>query len=478
MKPSPDITVAYHANGRRPPGLSRRSLLANSVKAAAASGLAPLLTGCHTVSSQRMQPPDDRLRIAVVGIGGMGQHYMAGCRSEHFVALCDLDHNFAGPVFEKYPSAARYHDFRRMFDREAKNFDALIMATPDHTHAVILMAALQLGKHVYCAKPVAHAVGEVRTIRQAFATARNLVTLTSVQSAASDEACSTAELLDTGAIGPVRELHLWCDHPSYPCGLLRPTETQRPPRGMDWDLWLGPAPYRPYNSAYHPWKWRAWWDFGAGTVGDMACHRIHVCFKQLQLGAPAIIYANGSTVCDDDSKRIATRECQSHANIITWEYPARGELPPILVNWYDGGMKPPRPAELDHTIALPRNGMLFVGEKGKLLAGSNGGRFPVGRGLSGGLLLPEEEFRDFPEPPMTLPRVRDHYGEWTNACKTGARTSCPIEFGCEMSEVALLGALALRTGRLLEWDSATASITNSITANALISPPRRAGWSL
>lgn len=457
-------------------GASRRRFLK------VGAGLAALgVWGCQTAKKENgaeTPAPSDALRIAAVGIGGMGQHYMEGCRNEQFVALCDLDHRLAGPVLEKYPSARRYHDFRRMFDKEAKNIDAVIIATPDHTHAIILAAALQLGKHIYCAKPVAHTIGEVRKIRRAVLNAPHLVTSTSVQSAGSDAAVNTLELLNTGVIGPIRELHIWCDHPGYPCSLLRPTQAQSPPPGMDWDLWIGPAPYRAYNSAYHPWKWRPWWDFGSGTVGDMLCHRLHIYFKELQLGAPATIYAEGSTQTDANNRRFSTPECQSAANMVTWEYPARGNLPPIRVCWYDGGMKPPRPMELDHRVSMQRNGMMFVGENGKLLAGSNGGRFPGARGQRGGLLLPEEKFGDLPEPPKTLPRVEDHYRSWTRACKTSGRTACPLEFGCEMTEVAQLGALALRTGRLLEWDSRARRVTNSLTADALIDPPYRSGWPL
>ncbi|MFI5381785.1 MAG: Gfo/Idh/MocA family protein [Tepidisphaerales bacterium] len=478
MKARHSPTLASGLKARPTFAPSRRGFLACGLGCVAIGGCAPSVVPRQVLGGKGYQPPSETLRIAAVGVGGMGQHYMEGCKTERFVALCDLDHTFAAPVFAKYPGAICYHDFREMFDREANHFDALIIATPDHTHAVILSAALQLGKHIYCAKPVTHTIGDVRKIRQAVRKASHLVTQTSVQSAGSDGARSTEELLNTGVIGRVRELHVWCDHPSYPCGLLRPTQPESPPPGMDWDLWLGPAPYRPYNHAYHPWKWRPWWDFGAGTVGDMACHRLHVYFKELQLGAPTSVYGEGSTQCDENSKRYATPECQSQANLVTWEFPARGRLPSMRVHWYDGGLKPQRPLELDHALALPRNGLLFVGEKGKLLAGSNGGRFPVGRGLAGGLLLPEEKFKDFPQPAMTLPRVADHYREWTDACKTGSRTTCPLEYGSEMTEMALLGALALRTGRVLEWDASAMRITNSQTANALVAPPCRDGWAL
>ena len=466
-------------------GVSRRSFLA--------AGLAiPLVIPRHVLGGAGYQAPSDTLTIACVGVGGMGRNYLDGCKDERIVALCDLDHNLVNSrgVFEKYPDARRYHDFREMFDKEANNFDALIVATPDHTHTIILMPALQLGKHIYCAKPITHNIGEARRVKQAVLKNKKLVTKSSVQASGTDSARSTTELLNSGVIGPVRELHIWCDHPAYPCSLVRPTETQTPPSGMDWDLWIGPAPYRPYHSAYHPENWRPWWDFGSGTVGDMACHTFHMYFKELQLGAPTTIYGYGSTRHKGFFDFVSTPECQSNANMVTWEYPARGKLPPLKMHWYDGGMKPHRPDELDHRLQMPGSGILFVGEKGKLIADYYGGN-PFGRrrsddgsnslrGLDGGLLLPEEKFRDFKQPPKTLHRCerKDHYREWTQACKNGERTICPVEFGCEMTEVALLGALALRTRRVLEWDTEVMRVTNNEQANSLVDPPYRAGWSL
>jgi len=251
---------------------------------------------------------------------------------------------------------------------------------------------------------------------------------------------------------------------------------------MDWDLWIGPAPYRPYHPVYHPFTWRPWWDFGSGTVGDMACHTFHVYFDELQLRAPSLVYGCGSTRYEAAFKQVSTPECQSHANIVTWEFPARGQLPPLSVHWYDGGMKPHRPIELDPSLALPHRGLLFIGERGKLLATYEGGNpFPRdGKpgSLRGGLLLPGEKFRDAQDPPKTLPRIDHHYREWTQACKNGERTGCPIDFACEMTEVALLGALALRTGRLLQWDAETMRIANNEQADAYVDPPYRDGWSL
>jgi hypothetical protein len=457
--------------------ISRRTVLA-------AGAALPLFVPRDVLAGAPGKPaPSDKLQVAGVGVGGMGRNYLNGCgRSVDVVSLCDLDHRKAGGVFKRYAKASRYHDFRRMFDKEAKNFDAVIIATPDHTHSVVLSAALKLRKHIYCAKPLTHTIGEARQIGQAVLAAEDLVTKSSVQSSGTDASRSTTELLNTGVIGPVRQLHIWCDHPKYPCLEARPKTKETPPPGMDWDLWLGPAPKRPYSSAYHPGKWRSWWDFGSGTVGDMICHTLHVYFKELQLGAPTAISANSThKFTGYFGGRVSTPECQGNANTVTWKFPARGKLPPLRVHWYDGGIKPLRPVELDDSLALPAMGLLFEGEKGKLLTGYSGGN-PFGnrRGIAGGLLLGEKAFKDFKQPPRTMPRCdyRVHYTEWVNCCKTGKKTTCPIEFGCEMTEMGLLGALALRARRLVQWDAKAMKITNSKQANAFVAPVYQNGWTL
>jgi hypothetical protein len=455
-------------------GISRRVVLAAGLAAG------PMIVPRFVLGGPGYQAPSDTLRIAAVGVGGMGSAYLKGCSHERVVALCDLDHNRSAKVFAAYPTATRYHDFRQMLDKEEKNFDALIVATPDHTHAIILMAAIRLGKHIYCAKPITHTIGEARKVTAALRKNPRLVTKASVQSSGTEGARSSTELLTSGVLGPIREVHVWSDHPAYPCSLLRPTETQTPPAGMDWDLWLGPAPFRPYHSTYHPLRWRPWWDFGSSAVGDVGCHTFHFYFKELRLEAPTLIHGSSSTRQEGWFKQTSTPECASAASLVTWDYPERGGLPPLRVHWYDGGLKPQRPAELDHRLGLPASGVLFVGEQGKLITDYAGGYpfGPLGRKRSGGLLLPEEKFKDFDQPAPTLPRVADHYKEWTQSCKTGATTACPVEFGAAMTETALLGALALRTGRILEWDSPAMKVGNSEVADGLVDPPYRAGWSL
>jgi hypothetical protein len=453
--------------------VSRRQFVAGGLASVALTGLAPLIVPKRVLGGE--SAPSNTLAIACVGCGGMGRKYLDGCAKERIVALCDLDHDFVAQrgVFDKFPNAKRYHDFREMFDKEAKNFDALILATPDHTHAIILTAALQLKKHIYCAKPVTHTIGEARRIRAAVLAAKGIVTKTSAQSSGTDAARSTSEILMSGILGPIREVHIWCSHPIYPCSLARPTEAQTPPRDMNWDLWIGPAPFRPFNSAYHPEIWRPWWDFGDGTVGDMACHTFHMFFKELQLGSPTRVYGFGSTRHERYMQRVQTPECQGSSNVVTWEFPARGSLPPLKVHWYDGGMKPLPPEGVSPNELVRSDGLLFVGEKGTMISGYYGSIKPL-------LLAPKEKFQDFQPPPKTLRRCEEsnHYTEWTEACKSGAETVCPIEFGCEMTEMALLGAMALRVGVPLEWDAKAMRVTNHEDANRYVDPPCRAGWQL
>jgi predicted dehydrogenase len=355
---------------------------------------------------------------------------------------------------------------------------------------MLLMTGIQMQKHIYCAKPIAHSVGEVRKVRQALLANRKLVTKGSIQDSRTTYSRSTTEILISGVLGPIREIHAWTSHPIYPCALVRPTEVCTPPAGMDWDLWVGPAPMRPFNPAYHPSIWRAWWDFGTGDVGDMSCHMLHTFFEELQLAAPRTIYGSSSSHYKEYTVVPKTPETEGDANMVAWEYPARGNMPPLKLFFYDGGMKPWRPAELDRDIAMPREGVLYVGDNGKLMASWYGGNpfAPFGRtppagttvpGLPGGLMLPQAKFKDFKQPAPTLPRCErpDHYTEWTRCVKAGKPTCLPIEFAAQLTELALLGTLALRTGKVLTWDAATMR-TGDADADKFVDPPYRAGWQL
>ena len=442
------------------------------------AAVAAMVVPRHVLGGAGHVAPSDTLRIAGIGVGGMGRRYLQGCEGERIVALCDVDHDFAAKVFRKYPQASVYQDWRRLMDRE-KDFDAVIVATPDHHHALITLAALKRGKAVYCAKPLTHTIHEARQVGDA-ARKAGVATQTSVQSAASEEACSTAELLMSGVLGGITEVHVWCDHPLYPAGQVRPLTSPGVPKKMDWDLWLGPAPYRPFSRASHPGIWRSWWDFGTGTVGDMMSHALHVFYRALRLGAPVSVQGSRSKMhgglfeMDAEGKEtlpplISTPECESYASVLAWDFAARDGMPGLRLHWYDGGMKPFRPEEMPRGRQLPSSGVLYRGEKGKLLTAYSGGR---------PLLLPAAGFKDFEMPAKTLTRTSGHYAEWTNAAKGQGATSCGFDLGSQMAEVALLGTMAARSARYLEWDSAGGVVTNDAEANGWVNPPYRKGWEL
>lgn len=443
----------------------------------AVGSLGSLIVPRHVLGGPGYQAPSDTLTIAGVGVGGMGRGYLGNFRDEHIVAMCDVDpEGYASRAFRAFPQAKMYRDYREMFDKE--NFDAVVIAVPDHWHAMIIMESLRRRKHIYCAKPLTHTLHELRTVMEAEREAK-VATQTSIQTCASDHACTTAEILMSGAIGAVREVHLWTDHPWEPAAMRRPAETPPAPKGLDWDRWIGPAPYRPYHPIYHPWNWRAWWDFGEGTVGDMACHLIHVFYDALKLVPPAVVQGRRSRMREGTFRlteagrdilpvEVATPETESCSSMVTWDFPEREGMPPLRVHWYDGGLCPPRPPEMNLKAQMPVEGSMYIGEKGVLLTGDRG-RFS---------LLPEDRFRDFVLPPKTLTRSIGHYREWIEAAKGGKPASCPFSFGGRLTELALLGAVAARTARVLEWDSKNLTFTNDSEANALINPPYRSGYAL
>jgi len=425
-----------------------------SRRAAVAAGLAPFVVARHVLGGAGYQAPSDRLRIACVGVGGVGGDYVAGCKSEEIVALCDLDHDYSAPVFQLYPRARVYQDFRQIFDKEQKNFDALIVATPDHWHSHLVLAGLALNKHIYCAKPMTRTIAEARRVKAAVL-ASKVTTKASLQDSRTSPARATTELLLSGAIGPIHEAHFWTGT-HCPSGLARPKEVQTPPAGMNWDQWCGPSPARPYHKIYHYGNWRPWWDFGTGNLGDVACHALHIFYDELEMGAPDWIAADACQACTIDG-RVANTECNSIANYVQWHFPARGQHPEMMAYFYDGGLQPPRPLSMRPEMGMPGRGMMFVGEKGVQVSAFYGGSPSVpdhvlpqpGRkfqGLPGGWLLPESRFKDFKQPEPYLPRCErpDHYAEWIRACKAGKKSITPIEFGCDLTEFALLGTATLR----------------------------------
>jgi predicted dehydrogenase len=422
--------------------------------------------------------PSDKLNIAAVGVGGMGQNYVKGCASENIVAIADVDHVFAAPVFKTYPGAKVYQDFRVMLEKE-KGIDAVIVGTPDHSHAVVASAAIALKKGVYVAKPMTRTVFEARTLAKA-AREQKVATQMSVQSTSTDPAVTTEEWVKSGVIGKVREVHVWTDRPVWPQGLVRPADKAKTPRSLDWNVWLGPAPARPYHPVYHPFNFRGWYDFGTGGLGDMACHTLHIIVKALGLSAPGSVSAEVTVIReplrmgdkpDPDwtrSKRGSYPETFPSSSMVTWDFPARGEQPPLRLTWYEGGLRPPRPAGLAADRDLGPDGLLFVGENGTLLSGFSGGiRF-----------LSDEQEKLLTAPPKTLPRTKDHYMEWVNACKGGAPANCNFEFAAPLTEIALLGVIAQHTGKFLRWDAEGMRFPNDAAATQLLKPEYRKGWSL
>jgi predicted dehydrogenase len=495
--------------GPKPPKtplqISRRAFLV-------AAGMAPLVVPRHVLGGTSDQAPSDKLRIACVGVGGMGKNYLAGCKDEEIVALCDLDHEFSAPVFKLYPRARLYKDFREMFDKEEKNFDALIVATPDHWHSHLALAGLAMNKHLYNAKPITRTIAEARKVKAAVL-ASKATTKASIQDSRTSYARATTELLLSGVIGPIYEIHFWTGTYS-PSGLERPAEAQTPPAGMNWDQWCGPSPARPYHKTYHYGNWRPWWDFGTGTVGDFGCHALQMFHDELEMGAPDWVTA---TACQAFSLagRVENTECMSIANIVQWHLPARGNHPDAMVFFYDGGLTPPRPPSMPAEVAMPGSGIMVVGEKGVQISAYYGGNpwLPFGaqprpgqqvRGLPGGWLLPENRFKDFKQPDPCLPRCEkpDHYTEWVRQCKAGQKSITPVEFACGLTEFALIGALAQRRysmpdapavgeagkgsgagggrnrreAKVLLWDSKAMRFTNDEQANDFVDTPYRKEW--
>lgn len=447
--------------------ISRRSFLAASTMAAYSFDYLP----SRVLGAQA---PSNRLNIAGIGVGGMGGSNLEACSKENIVALCDVDSQYAAGTFKKYPKAKIYTDYRVMLEKE-KNIDAVIVATPDHTHAVITMAAMQAGKHVYCQKPLTHTVFEARKITQA-ARQYNVQTQMGNQGHSSEHIRLLKEWLADGVIGNVTEVHAWTDRPvggdpwSTFAVQAMSSETPAVPDTLNWDLWLGPVAYRPYHPDYHPMKWRAWLDFGTGALGDMGCHILDPAFWALDLGAPTTIEAT-STHWEE---KVATQTFP-RASIVRYQFPARGARPPVKLTWYDGRLMPPMPEELEPGRTLPDSGAIIIGDKGKILHGSHG---------AGGMrLIPESRMQEYKRPERTIPRINgSHEGDWIRACKEGKNAtpaSSNFEYGGELTEMALLGMIAIRVkNQILRWDHAKMQFANNDKANELLQISYRPGWTL
>jgi predicted dehydrogenase len=438
-----------------PLSISRRQMLRTSAVAAG------VWTMTGKLSPGQENSPNERLNIAGIGVGGRGADNVRGVAGENLVALCDVDQSRAGKTFEQFPNAKRYQDFRKMLDQMHGQIDAVVIGTPDHTHAAAGVMAMKLGKHCYCEKPLTHSVYEARRMAEV-AKENRLVTQMGTQIHAGGNYRRVVELIKSGAIGPVREVHAWLgarfSGPAVPTDMSQsdaPADQPPVPQGLDWDLWLGPAEYRPYHSAYAPFGWRYWWNFANGQLGDFFCHYCDVAFWALDLRHPTEVEAHGPVHPESAARWTIARQ----------EYPSRGDLPPVTLHWYNGGPYPVWVKEMK----IPEWGsaVLFIGTEGMLI--TDYGRHQ---------LLPEDKFADFQRPEPFIPDSIGHHREWVEACKTGGPTTCNFDYSGALTEAALLCNVALRTGKTIRWDAANMKAVGVPEADALLRREYRAGWTL
>jgi predicted dehydrogenase len=443
--------------------LTRRMFLGATAAAAAAFTIVPraVLGGPRNIT------PSEKMNVAGIGISGMGAGNLKNLESENIVALCDVDFAYAAKTFQRYPGAKTYKDYREMIEKQ-KDIDAVLVATPDHTHAVISMAAMKAGKHVYCQKPLTHDVYEARMLAQA-AKENKVATQMGIQGHSGEGVRLVREWVEAGLIGEVREVDAWCSLSYYPWGhagwsskySARPADTPPVPPTLDWDLWIGPAPMRPYHPAYHPAVWRCWWDFGCGMMGDRGAHTFDPVVWALKLGAPTSIEA---TSCGN------TPEVHPLSAIVTFRFPARGELPPVKLTWYEG-TRPPRPENLEEGRKLPdEGGALIKGTKGTIMFGVYG---------NSPRIFPESKMKEAKLPEKTIPRVNgSHEQDWVRACKSGQPAGADFAYSGPLTETCLLGNVAKRIDGRIEWDAANLRVTNSPEATRLVRTEYRKGWSL
>ncbi len=448
---------------RNPPALTRRQFLRTAGTAAASFLVVPR----YVIARGGTPPPSERLNIAGIGVGGMGAGDInAVAPNNNIVALCDVDSVRAGGTFQKYPDARKYRDFRKMFDEMEKNIDAVVVATPDHFHAVAAMAAIKRGKHVYCEKPLAHSIHEVRELMKA-AQEHKVVTQLGNQGHSFDSIRNFCEWIWDGAIGTVHTIHAGCRAVNSGIDALpHLAEHHDVPATLDWEQWLGPAKQRPYNPAYLPASWRGWTPFGNGTIGDWACHVLDPVFWALDLGAPATIQA---AVKDYDPR--TQGDAFPKGDIISFKFPARGKRGPITLHWYSGTERIPRPPELEADEKDIDTGAVVIGDKGTIVYGSHG----AGQVR----LIPQAKMDAYQKPAKTIARVKEHHWDWLQAIKEGRKAGSDFSYGGPLTEIALLGVIALKfPGAALEWDARGTRFTNSREANQWINPLYRAGWKL
>jgi hypothetical protein len=428
--------------------------------------------------SARTYAANEKINVAAIGVGIMGIGNIGRMIKLpiNVVALCDVDsrdplQRNPRKAFKEFPTGLRmWTDYREMLDKQ-KDIEAVFVSTPDHTHAVISMRAMEMGKHVACEKPLTRTISELRALAAAAKKYKKVATQCDMEGHAFDELRGMVEWVKAGVIGEVREVHIWegeaSDRPRRYPDIKAPLPV---PDYLNWDLWLGPSRYRDYHAGLHPATWRGWWDFGTGILGDWCGHLFDCAVWSLDLGAPDSIEPqwDGSDVS----------EVAWQSATIKYRFPARGKLPPVTLTWYDGGRKPPRPEELEPGEELPKGGgYLMVGSKGKLLAAGRKSYLESDRGW----LLPRSRMKDLQPPPQTLPRVKDqeHLNEWLDAIKGGKPASCAFDsYPTRIFEIGALGTVAVRVGKPIEWDAKRMRVRGVSDADRFIHHEYRKGWEL
>ncbi|MBK9139837.1 MAG: Gfo/Idh/MocA family oxidoreductase [Verrucomicrobia bacterium] len=449
------------------PSVTRRQFLRHAGASVGLLATCPLIVPSSVLGANGQLPPSQKINLAAIGVAGMGaadlEALAPGC---NIVALCDADFRYAEGTFKKYPNAKRFQDFRKMLDEVEKSVDAVLVATPDHTHAVAAMAAIRRGKHVYCEKPLAHSVREVRELMKA-ASAEGVITQLGNQGHSFGSIRHFCEWIWAGAIGRVHTIHCGAAAVNSALDQLpRLKEQHAVPDTLNWDVWLGPAPYRPYHPAYLPAAWRGWVPFGNGTVGDWVCHVVDPVFWALDLAAPKTIVAE---VTDWDPK--TQGDAFPKGDHITFEFPAKGSRGPVTLHWYSGTWPIPRPPEFTADDKDIGYGAAVLGDKGTIVYGSHG---------AGGVrLVPQSRMDEFQRPPQTIPRAKEHHADWLDAIRNHRPAGSDFSYGGPLTEIAMLGVIALKfPGQKLEWDAAQMRFTNNSEANQFVAPPARPGWEI
>ncbi len=445
------------------PALSRRKFLKSSIAASSLFVLPRFAIG------REGPPPSSRLNIAFIGAGGQAEAAFSGCDGENFVALCDVDDKRAADAYAKYPKAKRFRDFREMLDRMHKDIDAVVVSTPDHIHFAAAFLSMQAGKHIFVQKPLTHNIWQARTLRRAAARYK-VISQMGNQGHTTEGIRCVKEWYDARVLGDVREVHAWFDGPDFANGpyfhIPRsfPVAEAPVPPTLDWKLWLGPVPSRPYSPEYVPLTWRGFWDFGCGELGDWACHTLDAPFWALDLDAPSRVSVENIEVIHEG---FVPRS--SH---IKFEFPARGAKPPVSLHWYDGGQHPAPPLDWDRTKEFPKSGMLMIGDKNTLMTGPR---------PDSPQLLDDAIWKDFKKnlPAKVIPRIKGGpFVEWIQAIKgEGPMPGSHFDYSARLTEAALVGVMAQRTGRDIDWDAANMRVTNHPDFERYVREPVRWGWS-